>query len=74
MWVSVESCQGGFLLEVRTERTDPTYLVMPGQTDWKKVVTTYAEVETYLRKMFCEKSQTVVTHVMDHGKKENDPG
>ena len=56
MYVSIENCDGGFLIEVRADRTDPTLVVLGAQTDWKKVCTSFVEVEAYVRQMFLGKT------------------
>lgn len=75
MWMSVESVQGGFIIEVRTERGgDPTFLVQHINQDWKKVVTTYQELEEYFRDTFQgKKFGGMVPTVVDHGKKTDQP-
>lgn len=52
MFVSIENCEGGFLIEVRLDTTDPTFLVMQGHRDFKRVATTYPEVEEFVAKLF----------------------
>jgi len=66
MYVSIENCEGGFLVEVRADRADPCSLVIQGKTNWKKVCTSYAEVETYVRELFVGKDAKAT--VQDHGK------
>lgn len=66
MLVSVETCDGGFLIEMRLDLTDPSYLVMQTQRDFKAVKTSYDEVEKLLRELFCGK---VIPTVEDPGKK-----
>lgn len=69
MYASIENCDGGFIIEVRLDLTDPGYLVMQTQRDFKAVKTSYDEAEKVLRELFMGNSQTTVTHVVeDHGK------
>jgi hypothetical protein len=56
MYVSIENCDGGFLIEVRDHGTDETILSTTGQRDWKKVCTSFVEVEGYVRQMFLGKT------------------
>lgn len=70
MYASVEQCQGGFLIEVRNDSTDPTLLVMQFQRDFKKVVFSWQEVETVMRELFMGKNYQPdkIPVVVDHGK------
>lgn len=75
MRVTVEKCEGGFLLEVFLDRRDPTFLVLHSVEDYKKVVTCWAEVEQHLRDLFMGKnfdpSLLQVPVIVDHGKKND---
>ena len=56
MFATIENCDGGFIIEVRLDMTDPSYLVMQSQRDLKAVKTSYAEVEKLLRELFVGKA------------------
>lgn len=71
MFVSVETCQDGYLIEVRLDTTDPTFLVMQFNRDYKKVCTTYPEVSEHLWKLFVgENLAAKVPTIEDHGKEK----
>lgn len=69
MYVGIENCEGGFLIEVTLDMTDPTFLVMQGHRDYKKVCQTYPEVSEFLWKLFVGQNSVQVPTVEDHGKK-----
>ena len=57
MIASVEKVDGGYLVEVQLDITDPTYSVMQTKRNLKAVCTTYPEVENLLRELFLGKQK-----------------
>jgi hypothetical protein len=55
MRITIENCQGGFLVEVQVDSGDPTNLLMPRHRDFKMVCVDWMEAETMVRGLFTGK-------------------
>ena len=61
MWASIEKCEGGYLIELRFDRT-PNFMAKE-TADVRVVKTNYIEAEKILREAFIGKPT-----IEDHGK------
>ncbi len=66
MYVTIETCRGGFFLEAKMDVGDPTYCIMPNDGDFKEVLTSWAAVDNRLQELFIGKNYKAT--IEDHGK------
>jgi len=48
----VEKCEGGFIIELQVSRSTKAFINPGGQIDFKRVITTWPEVEKYMQEFF----------------------